>query len=83
MSFPTQQRVFSAHRCNSTEQDVVTALSGLDGLIVDNTKHTRQNLRSQVEQRALQANKEFLSAFEQVYQVFPSLFSRLCALTPC
>eukprot|EP00730_Choanoeca_flexa_P002449 TRINITY_DN11055_c0_g2_i4.p1 TRINITY_DN11055_c0_g2~~TRINITY_DN11055_c0_g2_i4.p1 ORF type:complete len:687 (+),score=161.29 TRINITY_DN11055_c0_g2_i4:3-2063(+) len=57
--------------------DVVTALSGLDGLIIENTKHTRQNLRSQVERRALETNKEFLNAFSKVYEALEQVDQEL------
>lgn len=50
-------------------QEVVLALRGLAGLLDDNTKHSRQRLRGDIEKQSLHINQEFVAAFAPVQQV--------------
>lgn len=49
-----------------TDKDTLDALNGLSSFFTENTLQNRRNLRSQIEQRSVTINENFLKAFRQV-----------------
>lgn len=49
-----------------TDKDTLDALNGLSSFFTENTLQNRRNLRSQIEQRSVAINENFLKAFRQV-----------------
>ncbi|EDQ86092.1 uncharacterized protein MONBRDRAFT_11210 [Monosiga brevicollis MX1] len=79
------EKVLQAHsgllRAVPGQDDLVTSLAGLDGLLEDNTKHARNNLRSKIEQQALVANQQFITVFSSVFEALAGVETELAGMT--
>ncbi|XP_023022875.2 conserved oligomeric Golgi complex subunit 6 isoform X1 [Leptinotarsa decemlineata] len=63
------------------DRETLEALKQLSTFYSENTLQARRNLRSQIEKRSLDINKEFLSSFLEVKQSFDSVYSDVAEMS--
>ncbi|KAG5883934.1 hypothetical protein JTB14_003756 [Gonioctena quinquepunctata] len=63
------------HTRIENDQETLDALKQLSTFYSENTLQARRNLRSQIEKRSLDINKEFLASFLEVKESFDSVYN--------
>nr|CAH7741535.1 unnamed protein product [Callosobruchus chinensis] len=63
------------------DQDTLDALGQLSTFYTNNTLHARRNLRSQIEKRNLDINKEFLASFLEVKTSFDTIYNEVADMS--
>lgn len=69
--------------CRTDSPDLVASLNALSSFYDENSAHARRNLRSTIEKRALEINREFLSAADSTQIALDRVEEEVNALADC